>query len=51
MLDYISDVTTVLQLYVTMLFNLYIVPGVSIGSLLLLGSLFFALVTNLWIRK
>ena len=51
MLDYLSDVFTVIYLYVNMLFKLELLPGVSIGSVLLLALLFYAIIKNLWFRS
>lgn len=50
LVDYLNQVFTVLSHYVSFLFNLIISPGVSIGSIFLVGSLLFVIVTNLWPR-
>lgn len=51
MVSYLNDFFFVLSDYVTFLFKLQISPGVSIGSIFLLGSLFFVIVTALWARS
>lgn len=51
MIDYINQVMDVLQLYVNFLFTLYVVPGVSIGSIFLLSTLLWIIVANFWPRQ
>ena len=48
--DYLNGVFTILGNYVAFLFNLQIMPGVSIGSILLVATLLFVIVANFWMR-
>lgn len=51
MVSYLNDFFFVLSNYAIFLFKLEIAPGVSIGSIFLLSSLFFVVVTALWARS
>lgn len=50
MLDYLNEIFDVLQGYVTFIFSLYIVPGVSIGSIFMVSSLLIIIVKLFWAR-
>lgn len=50
-LDYANQFFDVIQKYVETLFSLMILPGVSIGSLLLYSLLAYVVVTNIFPRK
>lgn len=50
MLAYLNQVFDVISAYVTFLFGLYVMPGVSIGSIFLVGTLLWIITTTLWMR-
>lgn len=50
LIDYLNLVFQVIKLYVSMLFNLVVSPGVSIGSIFLVASLLFVITVNVWPR-
>lgn len=50
LVEYLNQVFQVIKLYVSFLFSLTVSPGVSIGSIFLVGSLLFILAVNLWPR-
>lgn len=51
MIDYLNQFWQILGLYVKWIFTLQFAPGVSIGSILLVGSLLFVITVTLWFRK
>ena len=50
MLNYLNQFLDVISRYVSFLFNLQIVQGVSIGSIFLVASFFWIITTVLWHR-
>lgn len=50
MIDYLNQVWSVLSGYVSFLFKLNFAPGVSIGSILLVSSLLWAISRIFWPR-
>lgn len=50
LIDYLNIVFQVIKGFVSMLFNLIVSPGVSIGSIFLVASLLFVIVVNVWPR-
>lgn len=48
--DYLNAVFTILKNYVTFLFNLEIISGVSIGSIFLVATLLAVIATHFWVR-
>lgn len=51
MLDYLNDVFSVLSAFVSFIFSLEFLPGVSIGSVFLVASLLYAISVTLWPRR
>lgn len=50
MVDFISEFFKVVSMYVSLLFNLFIVPGVSVGALLLFVTIIGLVVKVFWPR-
>lgn len=50
MIQFINDMLTVIGKYVSFLFSLQFLQGVSVGSLLLISLLFYAIVKVFWAR-
>lgn len=50
MIQFLNDTFTIISNYVSALFQMYIVPGVSMGSMILISLLFFVIVTAFWAR-
>lgn len=50
-ISYANAFFTVIKNFVVMLFQMMIVPGVSIGSLLLYCLLVYVIVTNFYFRR
>lgn len=49
--DFINDFMDVLQSYVNFLFSLVIIPGVSVGSILLVSLILWIITVVLWPRR
>lgn len=51
MVDYLNTFFDVLKMYVNFLFSLQVLPSVSIGSIFLVGTFLWIIVTTIWIRR
>lgn len=51
MIDFLNEYLSVVGKYVAFLFSLQFLPGVSIGSFLLVASILYAIVILLWPRR
>lgn len=50
-LSFVNDFFAFIKTYVALLFNCYIIQGVSLGSIIFVTILLFIIVDALWIRK
>lgn len=51
MINVINDIMSSLKIFSEGLFTLYLVPNVSVGSLILLSLLFWVVCVNIWVRR
>lgn len=51
MVEYLNQFFDVIKLYVQFLFSLQILPAVSIGSIFLVATFLWIIVTTLWVRR
>lgn len=51
MVEYLNQFFDVLSLYIKFLFSLQFLPSVSVGSIFLVATFLWIIVTTLWVRR